>query len=201
MHNNFINQGAKQIMKTTLLVLSILIGTMATVKAETKSYFIQIQKFSMELPDGWKEVEDFAGSPLVFFGPENKEGPRTVITIVPTGQEDTKNFFNGMKKNTNHYKTGREDWLKGNFGESISYDPYKEEKWNGIEKAHLLGYHYELPSGKFYERSVYALCGGNKVFYIKSLVPEQFESAHNHLVEQAIKSLKCEKTPTKTAKN
>ena len=188
-------------MKTTMLVLMVLIGTSSVTKAEVKNYSMQNQKFSMEVPAGWNAVEDFAGSPLVFFGPENKEGPRSVVTIAPTGQEDTKHFFSGMKKNVAGYKVGREDWLKGNFGESLSYDKYKEEKWNGVENAHLLGYHYEIPSGKFYERSVYILCGGNKLFYIKSLVPEQFESTHNTLVEQSIKSLKCEKTSVKTARN
>lgn len=188
-------------MKTTILVLSILIGTSSIAKAEVKSYSLQNQKFSISVPNGWKDVEDFAGAPLVLFGPENKEGPRTVVSLSPTGQEDTKNFFAGMKKNVAGYKVGREDWLKGNFGESISYDPYKEEKWSGVETAHELGYHYEITAGKFYERSVYILCGGNKLFHIKSLVPEQFESTHNTLVEQTIKSLKCEKAPMKTAKN
>lgn len=188
-------------MKKIMLILPFFIGFANPANAEIKNYSMVNQKFSMELPDGWKDVEDFAGSPLVFFGPENKEGPRTVVTIAPTGEEDSKKFFAGMKKNSGGYKAGREEWLKGVFGESISYDEYKEEKWNGIEKAHLLGYHYELPSGKFYERSVYILCGGNKLFYIKSLVPENFENTHNDLVEKTIKSLKCEKTPVKTASN
>ena len=190
--------GEKQMMKTTILVLTILIGSLNPAKAEVKNYSIENQKFSMEVPTGWKAVENFAGSPLVFFGPENKEGPRTVVLISPTGKEDTKSFFSGMKKHSDQYKIGREDWLKGNFGESISYDQYKEEKWSGVENAHLFGYHYDLPNGKFYERSAYILCGGNKVFYIKSLVPEQFETSHNSLVESAIKSLKCEKSAVKT---
>ncbi len=99
------------------------------------------------------------------------------------------------------YRVGRENWLKESFGEAINFDQYKEEKWNGVEKAQAFGYHYELPSGKFYERSVYILCAGNKLFYVKSLVPEEFESTHNPLVEQTIKSLKCEKSAVKTARN
>ena len=188
-------------MKTMIYILTILVGTVPAVRAEIKNYTLQNQKFSMNLPQQWTAVEDFAGSPLVFFGPENNKGPRTVVTIAPTGEEDSKHFFAEMKKNVAGYKVGREDWLKGNFGESISYDKYKEEKWSGIETAHLLGYHYEIPSGKFYERSIYILCGGNKLFYIKSLVPEQFEVTHNPLVDEAIKSLKCEKTTAKTARN
>lgn len=186
-------------MKNTIVLMILLMGTNSF--GAVKNYTIENDKFSIDVPTGWTDVEDFAGSPLVFFGPENKDGPRTVVTIAPTGQEDTNHFFKGMKKNSSLYKEGREDWLKGNFGESISYDPYKEEKWNGIERAHLLGYHYELPSGKFYERSAYIICGGNKLFYIKSLVPEQFESTHNTLVEQSIKSLKCENSAVKTARN
>jgi hypothetical protein len=199
MIKNSLKNGAKNTMKTTLVLLSLLITTSSN--AEVKNYSMQNQKFQLELPSGWNDVEDFAGSPLVFFGPENQDVPRSVITIAPTGEEDKNHFFSEMKKNVAEYKIGREDWLKGSFGESISYDKYKEEKWSGIERAHLLGYHYELPSGKFYERSSYILCGGNKLFYIKSLVPEQFESTHNALVEQTIKSLKCEKSPIKTAKN
>lgn len=188
-------------MNKTLLILTIFLWNIPLTKAEVKSYSMENQKFSISLPEQWTAIEDFAGSPLVFFGPENKEGPRTVVTISPTGLEDTKHFFEGMKKNVAGYKVGREDWLKGTFGESIDYDQYKEVKWSGIEKAHLLGYHYEIPSGKFYERSVYILCSGNKLFYIKSLVPEQFETTHNTLVDHTIKSLKCEKTAVKTASN
>ena len=191
--------GAKKVMKTTIVLLTLLFTSNSN--AELKNYSMQNQKFQIDLPSGWNDVEDFAGSPLVFFGPENLDGPRTVVMISPTGEEDKNHFFNEMKKNVAEFKNGREDWLKGSFGESISYDKYKEEKWNGVEKAHLLGFHYELPSGKFYERSSYILCGGNKLLYTKSLVPEQFESSHNSLVEQTIKSLKCEKTPLKTAKN
>ncbi len=178
-------------MKTILSILLVICGAKAF--GESKNYNIQNQKITIDVPTGWKDVEDFAGSPLTFFGPENKDGPRTVVTISPTGQEDKNHFFADMKKNIAGYKVGREDWLKGNFGTSISYDKYKEEKWTGIEVAREFGYHYELPSGKFYERSVYVMCGGNKLVYIKSLVPEQFESTHNSLVEKSIKSLGCAK--------
>lgn len=188
-------------MKTTLLVLSLFIGIISAARAEIKNYSLVNQKFSMELPKGWLDAENFAGSPLVFFGPENKEGPRTVVMISPTGKKDSKNEYGNLKKMASIYKNGREDWLKGAFGEVISFDTFKEEKWAGIENAQAFGYHYELPSGKFYERSIYIHCDGNKLFYIKSLVPEQFESEHNPLVESAIKSLKCEKTPVKTASN
>jgi len=199
------NQGAIRKMKTMMITLAMMASFPLFANAETKSYNIENQKFSMDVPSGWKDYKGLAGSPLTFFGPENPDGPRTVVLVSPTGKEDTQNFvkgfFAGMKSPATEYKKGREDWLKGSFGEAISFDPYKEDKWAGIEKAYFFGYNYEVPSGKFYERSVYITCGGNKVFYIKSLVPEQFQGDHNSLVEQTIKSLKCEKTPVKTASN
>lgn len=198
MKTNFKLRGATQIMKTALLILAVLTGNPGAAQAEVKNYLIENQKFSMDVPSGWRDAENIAGSPLVFFGPESVDGPRSIVLVSPTGKEDSKKFFKGMKANAAEYKKGREEWLKGNLGESISYDPYQEEKWPGIEKAYAFGYSYDIPSGKFHERSVYILCGGNKVFYIKSLVPEEFQSDHRPLVEQTIKSLKCEKT-VKTA--
>jgi len=188
-------------MKNTILILSILIGNINASMAEVKNYSLQKQSFSIEVPEGWKDAENFIGTPLVLFGPENKDGPRSVITFYPTSQEDKKHFLDGAKKSFGLYKTERENWLKGNFGEAISFDSYKEDKWVGVEKARHFGYQYEIPAGKFFERGIYITCAGNKVFYIKSIVPEQFASTDNALVDQTIKSLKCEKTPMKTAKN
>ena len=169
--------------------------------ATAQNYELQNQKFSVDLQDGWKGVENIAGNPLVIFGPENKEsGNRTVMLFTPTGVEDSKNFFSGAKGNSEKYKDGREDWLKENEGKALSYDPYQEEKWTGVEKAHFFGFHYELDTGNFYERSVYLLCGGNKIFHVKSLVAAEDETKHNAIVDQTIKSLKCEKTAQKKQK-
>ena len=198
-HNK--DQGAAKMMKSIMITLSLMTSFSGLAMAETKTYSIENQKFSMDVPAGWRDYKDLAGSPLTFFGPESSDGPRTVVLIAPTGKEDKKNFFSAVKTHSDEYKKGRENWLKGSLGEAISFDPSKEEKWAGIERALEFGYNYEVPSGKFYERSVYILCGGNKVFYIKSLVPEAFQNDHNPLIEQTIKSLKCEKTSVKTASN
>ena len=186
-------------MKTTLLTLGLMIGFQTLAQAEVKSYFMENQKFSVNVPANWKEATNFLGSPLAFFGPEQKDAPRVVMLFNPTGAEDKKGFFKHPPKDISTYKVGREEWLADNLGESISYDKFKQEKWQGIESSSQLGYHYDLASGQFYERSVYVTCAGNKIFYIKTLVPTALEKDSNSIVEQTIKSLKCEKTDVKTA--
>lgn len=184
-------------MKTTILFVTLFLAS--TSQAEVKNYDLGNQKFSLNVPSDWKQVEDFMGAPLALFGPQQKDGPRAVMMLTPTGEVDKKGFFKHPPKDIVTYKTGREDWLKGVYGESLSYDKFKQEKWNGIESSAQLGYHYDIPQGKFYERSIYITCSGNKIFHIKSLVPSTIEKQYNSIVENTVKSLKCEPVAVKTA--
>jgi len=197
---NFLIAGAKTMMKTTL-VLTLLFSALSS-QAATKNYFMQNQKFSIDVPNGWREVNDFLGTPLALFGPEQpNDEPRIVMLVAPTGLEDTKNFLKHPPKDISTYKAGREAWLEETYGSSKSYDKFKQEKWAGIENSNQLGYHYENANGSFYERSIYITCAGNKIFYIKSLVPEKLEKTANSVVQNTIKSLKCNANDVKTAKN
>ena len=175
--------------------------------AEIKNFNINQQAFSILIPEGWTSAENFAGTPLALFGPEVKTGPRSVVLLAPTGATDTKNILNAkdFKKNAKEYKTGREEWLKGILGESIMFDSFVESKWEGIEAAYIFGYRYSLPSGHFYEKMSYILCSGKKVFYVKALIPEDFDpyfnkklsssdkNDHVSIFEKLLKSIRCEK--------
>jgi len=184
-------------MKITRLLIALslgLVGINAPAHAEIHHYDLENQKFSVNLPASWQEVKGMYGFPLVLLGPDNDEGHRTTIAITPTGKTDDADIFNqGNVEDITPYRQGREQWLSKYNGKSISYDDYRKIRWDGIEEAHALGYHYELPTGKFYERSLYLYCDGKKVVHIKSLVLGKYEARDDALVDRTIQSLKCTK--------
>jgi len=160
-------------------------------EAAVKKFEVGADHFSINVPEGWQSPRDFYGFPVSLIGPDNKEGHRTVIGITPAGASDKEHAFDRGDTDIKAYMSGREAWLDQFEGKSISYDSYQKTKWAGIEEAHTLGYHYELPTGKFYERSLFVLCNGRRLIHIKSLVLSQYESTHNKIVDETLKSLKC----------
>jgi hypothetical protein len=187
---NFINEK---------LFLSLFLAIFFTLPSygNVKSFKVGNDQFKVDVPQGWQTPIDFYGFPVSLMGPENAEKHRTFIGIIPSGEADTDHVFDSGNKDVKGYISGREKWLEQFNGKSISYDPYQKTNWEGIEEAHVLGYHYELPTGKFYERSLYILCSGRRLYHVKSLVLSPYEKTDNAIVENTIRSLKCEKITAK----
>ena len=159
--------------------------------AAIEDFKVKGDQFKIEVPAGWQTANDFYGIPVTLLGPDNEEKKRTVIGITPVGYADTARAFDKGDPDVKAYMSGREEWLKTFDGKAISYDPYQKITWPGIEEAHALGYHYELPSGKFYERSLFVFCGGRRLYHIKTITHSNHENTDNALVDKTLKTLSC----------
>ena len=177
--------------RTFILSLLPLLLIFSTAQAAVQEFKIGDDRFSIDVPKSWQSPKDFYGFPVSLIGPETPAGRRTVIGITPAGASDDEKVFDQGDKDLKAYIAGREAWLEQFDGKSISFDPYQKTKWNGIEEAHTLGYHYELPTGKFYERSLFVLCNGRRLIHIKTLVPTDQEKTDNRVVDDTLKSMKC----------
>jgi hypothetical protein len=182
----------------TLLLTGLFITQASTPSlAAVKEFKIADDRFTVDVPKDWQSPVDFYGFPVSLIGPDTIEGRRTVIGITPAGGSDDEKVFDQGDKDIKAYMAGREAWLEQYDGKSISYDSYQKIKWEGIEEAHTLGYHYSLPTGKFYERSIFILCNGRRLFHVKTLVHGDHEKTDNRIVDETLKSLKCLKTASK----
>ena len=183
-----------------LWTATIILAFSTLAQASVKNFTVGDDQFTINVPNGWQTPKDFYGFPVSLIGPDNKEGHRTVIGIIPSGAADTEKVFDQGDKDIKSYISGREAWLEKFEGKSISYDSYQKTKWPGVEEAHTLGYHYELPTGKFYERSIFVLCNGRRLYHLKSITHSEYEKTDNKIVDETIKTLKCEKTVASATK-
>jgi hypothetical protein len=164
--------------------------------AEREKFKVGDDEFSLDVPKGWKVQRDFF-FPVSIVSPENPEQQRTVLGITPSGEKDEKNIFENANKDITPFKQGREDWLASVEGKSISYDPYERLTWKGIEAAHVLGYRYELPDGRFYSQSYYILCNGRRFIHFKTLIAEKQESNDLKVLNQTIRTFQCDSSNKK----
>lgn len=187
----FIELGKEALqMRAILFVLVLTTCINQSAFASPQKFKVGDDEFTIDVPKGWQVQRDFF-FPVGLVSPDNKEDQRTVIGITPAGAADDQGVFENANKDLKPFIEGREEWLANNDGKSISYDPYEKMKWKGIEAAHVLGYRYELPSGKFYSRSFYILCNGARFIHFKTLVHEKLENEHNALFDRTIKSFQC----------
>ncbi|NDF15958.1 hypothetical protein EB061_11665, partial [bacterium] len=179
---------------STVLGLLVFFTIPLSAQAAVKEFKIGDDRFTVDVPKNWQTPLDFYGFPVTLIGPETPEGRRTVIGITPAGASDDEKVFDQGDKDLKAYIAGREAWLEQFDGKSISFDSYQKTRWEGIEEAHTLGYHYELPTGKFYERSLFVLCNGRRLYHVKTLVHSDHEKTDNRMVDDTLKTLKCVKT-------
>jgi len=188
------------VIRTLLFAATVALYSADGANAAIKEFKIGDDRFTIDVPKDWQSPLDFYGFPVSLIGPDTNEGRRTVIGITPAGASDDEKVFDQGDKDIKAYIAGREAWLEQYDGKSISFDSYQKTKWEGIEEAHTLGYHYSLPTGKFYERSLFVLCNGRRLYHIKALVPSEQEKTDNRIVDETMKTLKCTKTVAQKAR-
>lgn len=181
----------KHVSKSMLLMLFAVIVPTAQAAVKTFSFEDGKDKDSIKLqvPAKWQDARDLYGVPLFLLGPE-KDGSRPTLAVTPTGIADLAFDEKGLDKTQDQYKKGREEWLKNNGGKSVSYLPYKTEKWGNVDVAHSIGFRYELDGQEYVEKSFYVFCK-KKLYHMKSLMTSQQEKAHAKSMEETIRSFAC----------
>ena len=163
--------------------------------AQAQSFKLPTGSVKVEVPEKWQNVSDLFGMPLMLLGPE-KGGGRPVISVTPTGKAVSGRngiYFDAaeLERSQKDYRAGREAWLKKYGGKSLSYVPYRVEKWEGVPEAHVLGYRYSLQGAEFAENTYYVICK-DKLFHLKTLMRASHEKDYASTLDQAVRSFKCE---------
>lgn len=128
------------------------------------SYAVFAKDFSIQVPEGWREVKDLYGIPVTILGPSVAPKPRAVIQVIPTKlpppkMNDTEAASFGMK-----YAEGRKTWVKEQEGEVYEILPGKFEK-----NRMVAGVSYRLNQKSFIERTYYVNCA-KQLFHLKIIL-------------------------------
>lgn len=172
-----------------MLVLSFIPAAHAAVKTFTFEEGKDKESIKLQVPTKWQDARDLYGVPLFLLGPE-KDGSRPTLAVTPTGLAGLNFDEKGLEKTQDEYKKGREEWLKNNGGKSVSYLPYKAEKWGNVDVAHTIGFRYELDGQEYVEKSFYVFCK-KKLYHMKSLMTSLQEKAHAKSMDETIRSFAC----------
>lgn len=118
-------------------------------------------KFTVDVPDSWREVKDFYGIPVTLLGPSVSPKPRAVVQIIPTDlppgkMNDVEAVAFGMK-----YGEGRKKWIAEQEGELLELLPGKFE--HGRLTA---GVSYRINQKSYMERTYYVNCK-KRMFHLK----------------------------------
>jgi hypothetical protein len=148
------------------------------------------EKFRVEIPKGWQEIEGLFGMPYFLLGPR-RDGARPVLSVTPTGIHNARFDEKALGKSEATYREGRERWLKKRGGTALEYFPYRKESWSGGIEVHGIGFRYRLGGIVFAEMSYYLVCK-SRLFHLKTLLRESQLVAYEKVARQAVESFSCE---------
>lgn len=147
--------------------------------AWAKSLTWKADSFSIDVPNGWREVKDLYGIPVTILGPvENKT--RAVVQVIPTPLKDVEIKAENAKAFGEKYAEGRRLWLKAQNGKLIELLAGRFETLKDGSKMLYAGVSYQMNQKAFIERTFYVRCP-KKIFHLK--IVQNFE-----LVDQLDKS-------------
>lgn len=142
------------------------------------------QKFSISIPEGWREVKDFYGIPVTLLGPSVSPKPRAVIQIIPTDATSVKISPADAKVFGEKYAEGRKKWIEEQKGEIYELLPGK------FEKDRLsTGFSYRLNKKSYIERTTYINCP-KKLYHLKIILNFENRDQLNES-ENIVRSFAC----------
>jgi|GEM_PF-1563246 len=170
------------------VIAAVLIGSpkdTSAASATAQTFTVDQSTFNVQVAEGWVDVKDTLGMPVMLVGPETDEY-RPVVSITPTGLEKFTLDEKAIKSTYGDYRLGRIQWLEERAGKLISFEKFTTESI-GKQTAYVAGVNYEIDGKKFTERSYYFNCG-KELYFIKSLVPE---GANSKDAEKTVRSVSC----------
>lgn len=156
--------------------------------ALSKSLVYKDQKFSIDVPEGWREVKDLYGIPVTILGPVQNQ-TRAVVQVIPTPLKEIDIKAENAKGFGEKYAEGRHRWLKEQNGQLIELQPGRFEVLKDGSKMLYAGVSYQMNKKAFIERTFYVSCP-KKIFHLK--VVQNFELVKElHKSEAIVRSFQC----------
>lgn len=156
-----------------------------------KANWIEIgdHQVAFELPVEWKAYKDMLGAPLVVVSPIRDKG-RVTLIVSPSKIHKVDFSKEGLEKDQDNYRNGKNKWLKKVGGESLKFHPYKIEKWKNAERVHSIGVEYLLGDIHYTEHTYFFNCRGY-LYNIKSLYREKEYGRDVGMIKKVIQSFNC----------
>ncbi len=175
-------------MKLFIALLFFSLTSTAVSFAKTQDFTVEKDHFKVEVPDTWIVPKYSLGAPVALVSKMGKSDRRSVVQIVPYGIKDDENKLKKFEKDPEDYVEQKENWLESVRAESLSYDDYAEEKING-NTLYSIGVTYHGLDGVFHERQYYISTASHKIFYVKTLIPDDLEKTDNQVSEKIVRSI------------
>jgi len=150
---------------------------------------IKHDQFSIDLPDGWTELDDVMGIPLLLVGPM-VTGRRPSISVSPTGLNARDLSLDRLKSEEKNFQKEKEEFLAQANAKILKFFPYEKSKWAKDIEVHVLGVEYEAAGLQFLDRTYYISCKG-KLFHLKSMMLLNHGAKISDQVANSVKSFRC----------
>ena len=169
---------------------SLAIEKNTTANADIKTFSVNKKTSTVKtwLPKGWEPLIDVYNTPLALLSKKGAQDKRTVIQIVPYGIKDSEDNLLKFKKDPEEFYAQKEDWLESMDGETISYEPFEEIIKDGTI-TYSIGIKYKNDLGRFLDKTYYLSSKSKGIFYVKAVIPLDFEEQHTSEVNRVISSI------------
>lgn len=175
-------------MKWRMLLASFLIFFGLPEAALSKSIAYKGHKFSIDVPEGWREVKDLYGIPVTVLGPVQNQ-TRAVVQVIPTPLKEVEIKLENAKAFGEKYAEGRRKWLKEQNGTLIELVGGHFETLKDSSPMLYAGVSYQMNKKAFIERTFYVKCPKN-IFHLK--IVQNFELVKQLDASEAIvRSFQC----------
>jgi hypothetical protein len=175
-----------------LFPLVFSISSLAETKTHSalKSFSVNGKTLSVKtwVPEKWEALVDVFNTPLALVSKKGTQDSRSVIQIVPYGVKDRDEVFLKFKKDPEEFFSQKEKWLETMDGEAISYEPFEETVRDGVA-IYSVGIKYKNDLGHFLDKSYYLSSKNKEIFFVKAVIPLDFEKEHSDELDRVIRSL------------
>jgi hypothetical protein len=146
------------------------------------------KKVTVDIPKNWESAKDLFGIPLAILGPWENES-RPVLSVLPTSVKSSKMPENEFKKYFSDFKKEKDEWVKSNNGQLLSYEPVTSVELKH-SKGHFIGAEFKINNVHFIERSYYLYCK-EELYNLKYSIRDEHRKYIKDL-QKMVEDFKCE---------
>ncbi|MDD0852630.1 hypothetical protein HBN50_05955 [Halobacteriovorax sp. GB3] len=175
--------------KAQLIVFALLLSPAQVLGLGQVTLKIGPETLRFDAPNEWQYAESFLNAPLMIWGPDTGS-KRVVLSIYNTKQDakdiSKKNFWGDYDK----YKSIKENWLKKNSGELISFYPFEIKKITKNGKSATMGLTYRKDDLVFHEMNYFFACN-DKMYTASTLVTDYLLKKYGRDLKEVLSSIEC----------